>query len=110
MVFITAGMGGGTDKGAASGVVGTLVIEARPWARVVEITNQSGEIVDLPGADHTPFVIPLAPGTYEVLMRNAEYGEKTLTAHISAGETTSETTTFAEIDEDELLRSLRLTQ
>lgn len=108
-VITLPGLGGGTDGGAARGAAGTLVLEALPWAQVVEITNQSGESVELPGTDHTPFVIPLAPGTYEVRMRNAEYGEKTLTAQISAGETTSETTTFAEIDEDELLSSFRLT-
>ena len=102
------GRGGDADEAAGSAAIGTLIIDASPWAEVVEVVGGDGERADLNGATYTPLVVALAPGSYDIVLRNTLYGEKTVRADVVIGETTSKVGPFAEIDEDQLLRSLRL--
>jgi hypothetical protein len=102
------GGGGDADVAVGSAAIGTLVIDASPWAEVVEVVGGDGEHADLNGATYTPLVVALAPGSYDIVLRNTQYGEKTVRADVLVGETTNEMVPFAEIDEDQLLRSLRL--
>ena len=55
-------------------------------------------------------VLSLEPGTYRIVVRHEDYGERTVEMTVAEGEMVSELIPFAEIDEDELLRSLRLVE
>ncbi len=100
---------GGEFEGAATGTpTGTLVLDANPWAEVVEVVGRDGERADLNGAKYTPLVVVLAPGSYKIVLRNTEYGEKTIQTDIVAGESTSEMVPLTDVDEDSFLRSLGL--
>ena len=107
-VISMPGRGGDAGEAAAGAAIGTLVINASPWAEVVEVVGGDGVRADLNGAKYTPLVVALAPGSYDIVLRNTQDGEKTIRADVVAGETTSEMVPFAEIDEDQLLRSLGL--
>ena len=107
-VITIPGRGGDADEAVAGAAIGTLVINASPWAEVVEVVGDDGERANLNGAKFTPLVVSLAPGSYDVILRNADYGEKIVRADVVGGETTTEMIPFAEIDEDQLLQSLGL--
>jgi serine/threonine protein kinase len=101
-------VGGRSHEPVRTGPVGTLVINAVPWAQIVEIQNSEGERIDLEGAEYTPLVLSLPPGSYHVVLRSGEFGERSIDATVKTGETAAEWVPFAEIGEDDLLRSLRL--
>jgi len=107
-VISIPGRGGDANEAASGAGTGTLVVNASPWAEVVEVVGGDGERADLNGASYTPMVVALTPGSYDIVLRNAEYGEKTVRTDVVAGETTSEMVPFAEIDEDQFLKSLGL--
>jgi len=90
--------------------VGTLVVNALPWARIVEVTNSDGEPVDFGQAEYTPLVLSLEPGTYRVVVRHDEFGERVIETTVTAGEIAAELVPLAEINEEQLLRSLRLVE
>ncbi|HEX9160247.1 MAG TPA: hypothetical protein VF980_00965 [Thermoanaerobaculia bacterium] len=55
---------------------GRLVINAYPWANVTSIRNVStGIAVEIDTSFVTPSAVDLAPGRYQVMLANAEYGE-----------------------------------
>lgn len=101
-------LGGESGGSASTGPVGTLVVNALPWAEIVEIQNSEGEPIDLEGAVYTPLTVSLPPGSYLIVLRHGEFGERSLNATVTEGETAAEWVPFAEIGEDDLLRSLRL--
>jgi serine/threonine protein kinase len=101
---------GGGDQPVPTANVGTVVVNAMPWARIVEITNGDGEQVPVGAAEYTPAVLSLEPGTYRIVVRHEDYGERTVEMTVAEGEMVSELIPFAEIDENELLRSLRLVE
>jgi serine/threonine protein kinase len=103
-------LGSESDGPARTEAVGTLVVNAFPWAQVVEIQNSEGEQIDLEGAEYTPLAISLAPGSYQIVLRHDEFGERIIDAIVTAGETAAERVSFTEIDEDDLLKSLRLVE
>jgi len=107
-VISIPGRGGDADEAVAGAPIGTLVLDANPWAEVVEVVGRDGEHANLNGAKYTPLVVTLAPGSYDIVLRNTDYGEKIVRADINGGETTSQMVPFAEIDEDHFLRSLGL--
>jgi len=103
-------VGGESDDPAPTGNIGTLVVDALPWARVVEVTNGEGEPVDLGRAVYTPMVLSLEPGTYKIVVRHDDFGERVIETTLTAGETASELIPLTEISEDQLLRSLGLVE
>jgi serine/threonine-protein kinase len=103
-------LGGESDDPVRVEAVGTLVINALPWAQVVGIQNSEGERIDLQGAGYTPLAISLAPGSYQIVLRHDEFGERTIVATVTAGETAAEWVPLGEISENDLLRSLRLVE
>lgn len=107
-VITLPGSGGEFEGEAVGTATGRLIIDANPWAEVVEVVGADGERVGLNGAKYTPLVVALAPGSYEVVLRNTEHGEKTIQTDIVAGQTTSEVVPLADIDEDAFLQSLGL--
>jgi len=102
------GLGSEFEEVVTGTATGTLVIDANPWAEVVEVVGGDGERADLNGAKYTPLVVALAPGSYKIVLRNTHYGEKTVQTDIVAGETTSEVVPLTDVNEDSFLRSLGL--
>jgi hypothetical protein len=100
--------GGGGDEPVPAADVGTVVVNAIPWARIVEVTNDDGERVAVGAAEYTPAVLSLEPGTYRIVIRHDEFGERALEATVAEGEVVSELIPLAEVDEEQLLRSLGL--
>lgn len=95
---------------APTAATGTLVVDAVPWARLVEVRDAGGELVSHGGAEFTPLVLTLAPGDYRVVLRHDQLGERTVPVSIEAGGTVSERVPLGEVDEAELLRSLGLVE
>ncbi len=98
----------GPDETAGASPSGTLVVNALPWARVVEIRTAAGDAVAYDGGALTPLVLSLAAGEYELMVRHDELGEHTVSVTVAAGETTSETITLDDLSATELLDSLGL--
>ena len=109
-VISLPGFGRPTENPVSAAPTGTLIINASPWAEVVEVSNSDGTELELPEAAYTPLVLSVNPGSYRIVLRNEEFGEKTVTAEVEANETTNEPVSFAEIGEAEILRSLGLMQ
>ena len=109
-VISLPGFGPATEDVLSASPAGTLIINASPWAEVVEISNGDGAELELPEAANTPLVLSVDPGSYRIVLRNEDFGEKTVWAEVEAHETTNEPVTFAEIGEAEFLRSLGLMQ
>jgi len=107
-VIDLTGIAGRSEPPAVGPGLGTLVVRAVPWAEIVQISDNDGTSLQIEGSKYTPLVMPLAPGTYRIVARNADFGEKTVEAVIEADTTTTEVITLADLDEDQLLRSLRL--
>lgn len=101
-------VGGESDGHAPIGNVGTIVVNALPWAKVVNVKNSDGEPVDYGEVEYTPLVLSLEPGTYQIVVRHDEFGDRTIEATVTAGETVAELVSLAEIDERQLLKSLGL--
>jgi hypothetical protein len=55
---------------AAPAATGALLIEARPWAEVVEVTRAGGGAVELPAERSTPLRLELPAGRYAVVLRH----------------------------------------
>ena len=102
--------GGGGEQPAPTAEVGTVVVNALPWARIVEIINGDGEQVPVGAAEYTPAVLSLEPGTYRIVVRHEDYGERTVEMTVAEGERVSELIPFAEFDETQLLQSLGLVE
>ena len=98
----------GPDGGTGPGATGTVVVNAAPWAEVVEIRTADGETVDRGGGGYTPIVLALPPGEYQILLRNEQLGERTVPVTVTAGETSAEWVPLGEVDPSALLESLGL--
>jgi hypothetical protein len=53
---------------------GGLVINALPWAVVLEVVDEEGKVLDLPSDHHTPMFLDLPAGSYSVSLRPPEGG------------------------------------
>ncbi|MGD8439548.1 MAG: serine/threonine-protein kinase [Holophagae bacterium] len=96
------------DAGSPAGATGTVVVNAAPWAKVVEVRTADGEPVEHGGGAYTPTVLSLAPGEYQILLRNDRFGERTVSVTVTAGETAAEWIPMGEVDASGLLESLGL--
>jgi eukaryotic-like serine/threonine-protein kinase len=74
-----AGSGGG---GAASAPVGTVLVDALPWAEVVAIAKGDGSSRPVAPNTYTPVALSLEPGEYEVTLRHGV----TQTVHVRVTE------------------------
>ncbi|MDX1631963.1 MAG: protein kinase [Thermoanaerobaculia bacterium] len=77
---------------------GSLVVDARPWAEIVSILDESGEEVDMATDRSTPFRLHLEPGVYSVVLSHPVLEEpEVCQVQVVAGETT-----LCEVPIDEL--------
>ncbi len=86
--------------------LGPLVINATPWAKVAEITNEEGYLQEIPEAAQTPMYLELPPGMYKVQLHDAT-GEdiQTCTVEISLEAVANCTPAFAETDATEYFKA-----
>ncbi|MEM9555391.1 MAG: serine/threonine-protein kinase [Acidobacteriota bacterium] len=95
---LTGGEAGTAEDGAAdeqpapprpSGPPGILVLDAAPWAEVMELVDPVGEDVPIAGSRATPLLLSLPPGTYRVrLLHPPSAAETALEIEIASDETT----------------------
>jgi len=87
---------------SGTGVVlpsGTLVLDAVPWAEVVEIVDAEGQTMPLPDDSFTPLHLSLPEGRYRVSLRRPEGADPlTIEAEISSGETARRLERFDTLD------------
>jgi len=67
-------LSGSTTQTAAMGAV-ALVIDALPWAEVLEVVNADRDPVDLPVDRSTPFSLNVPPGEYRISLRGPKGAE-----------------------------------
>jgi len=88
---------------------GTLVLDAAPWAEVLEITNGQGETMPLPGDRFTPLHLSLPEGEYRVSLRRPEATDPvTLDTVVTAGETEQRLERFDTLDAEAFLEKYGL--
>jgi serine/threonine protein kinase len=97
---------GGGNGSAVTQQPGRLEIHAVPWARVVRVEDREGNNIELGETPFTPIALSLAPGSYRIVVRNDSLGEEAVWAEVQADTTTRELVPLAEIEADQLLRSL----
>jgi len=91
---------------AAPAGAGTLVLDALPWADVVEIVDAEGTRQTLPPNASTPIVLELPPGDYSITLKNGS--SRSLKARVDAGGTTRPAPVdFGQIDAAEYFRKLK---
>jgi hypothetical protein len=64
---------------------GTAVIDAVPWANVVSVKNEAGELQTLPSPASTPLVLALPAGTYQVTLTGPPPESKSETVSVRVG-------------------------
>jgi hypothetical protein len=86
--------------------VGTLILDALPWAEVVDIVDAAGVRQTLPPNATTPIVLELPPGDYDITLKNGP--SRSMKAQVKAGETTQPAPVdFGQIDAAEYFRRLK---
>ncbi|MCP4589616.1 MAG: hypothetical protein GY842_02620, partial [bacterium] len=83
---------------------GVLIVDARPWAQVTEVTDEAGNQF-LASPAYTPLRLTVDPGSYRISLRN-EQTEQQLTAEVTASETVTRVAEFSETDIDDFFRGL----
>jgi protein kinase-like protein len=64
------------NQPAAALDTATLVIDALPWAQIVEVRNESNAIIPLPSS-FTPLAITVPAGRYQVTLKRTDLGTRT---------------------------------
>ena len=86
--------------------VGTLVLDALPWAEVVDIVDAAGIRRTLPPNATTPIFLELPPGDYDITLKNGS--SRSVKVQVKAGEITQPAPLdFGQIDAAEYLRKLK---
>jgi hypothetical protein len=87
-----------TPLAAAS--AGTLIIDAMPWAEVVQVQDSGGKNLLKSAQPFTPMVLELPPGNYSVVMKNGNFPDRILSvpAQVAQGTSTNCVGSFERID------------
>jgi hypothetical protein len=94
-----------TPPATAPGV-GVLVLDALPWAEVVDIVDAAGTRQTLPPNAATPIFLELPPGDYDITLKNGS--SRSVKARVKAGEITQPAPLdFGQIDAAEYFRRLK---
>jgi serine/threonine-protein kinase PpkA len=65
------------EAGGRGGALGELYINARPWARIERVEDESGRSIGLPAEAVTPIRLELPSGVYRVTLRHPDAGQPT---------------------------------
>ena len=86
---------------------GTLVLNALPWAEVIEITNEAGGAQPLPGSPYTPLSLELPAGKYRISLRHpSRTTPQRIEVEVGAGRTVREAVSVTPAEVEELLEEL----
>lgn len=107
--YLVAPPAGEPATPAAPADRGFLILDALPWAEIVEIRDAEGEPVPLEGPRHTPVRLALPPGTYTISLEGpASQEPMTITAEIEALRSTERVVELGKVDVDEYLEGVGL--
>ena len=82
---------------------GLLVVDASPWAEIVEIVGDAGQVT-LPAA-HTPLAVTVPEGEYRITLRHPrDRSARTLRARVTTGQPARAFAEFSAIDVDAYFR------
>ncbi len=85
--------------------LGSLTIDALPWAEVVSVVDASGNKIDIGARAVTPLVLQVAPGQYELTLRNGV--TRTVRVQVdAAAAATSPLVEFGKVDAADYFRRL----
>ncbi len=89
---------------------GALIVDAMPWAEVVEVRDAAGKTRPMPPAAYTPIVLSLPPGRYTIRLRNPGFPRPAvIAAEVPAGRDAPPVRAVAEFragDADEFLKEM----
>jgi serine/threonine protein kinase len=89
---------------------GALIVDAVPWAEVVEVRDAAGKTTPMPPAAYTPIVLSLPPGRYTIRLRNPAFSRPAvIAAEVPAGGDAQPVRAVAEFragDADEFLKEM----
>jgi serine/threonine-protein kinase len=92
-----------TTDARPAGPMGMLVIDAAPWAEIVEITGPGGRVA--PAATHTPLALSLPEGEYRVTLRNpSDAAPRVVTVRVAAAAPARAFAEFKAVDVDDYFR------
>jgi hypothetical protein len=80
-----------------------LRVDARPWARVLEIREARGREVAIAPRAFTPLGLAVAPGEYRVTMEAPSGERRSCEARVGTGAVTTCALEFAPVDVDRFL-------
>jgi serine/threonine protein kinase len=94
-----------SEEGVEAGhPVGAVLVDARPWAELVRITDSSAQDVTLPAVRATPLRLELPGGAYELTLTHPSFPEpKTCAVEVAVNQTSSCDVDFATVDAVEFL-------
>ncbi|HEV3457469.1 MAG TPA: serine/threonine-protein kinase [Thermoanaerobaculia bacterium] len=96
--------------GAAPQRSGALIVDALPWAEVVEVRDGAGKTRPMPPAAYTPIVLSLPPGRYTIRLWNPAFPRPAvIAAEVPAGGGAQPVRAVAEFragDPDEFLKEM----
>jgi len=75
----------------APAATGWVLVAARPWAQITELTDGDGYVRELPGERFTPVRLELAPGTYRLQLEYNPDGPASQNASCEVTVTVGET-------------------
>lgn len=67
--------------------MGSLIVDASPWARVAWIRRADGSAAPLGDCRNTPCILRLPAGAYEVALQHPDFPPRTVSARVVAGQT-----------------------
>jgi hypothetical protein len=78
-------------------VTGTLIVDAAPWAEIVEITGVTGRVPAT--VSYTPVAMSVPEGEYQVILRNpSDRASRTVTVRVTAATPARAFAEFAPVD------------
>lgn len=86
-------------------VTGVLIIDAVPWAEIVQISRASGETISFSGRQFTPANLTLDGDDYRITLRNPSSSEtREVTVRVTPSETARAFVSFTPVSADEYFR------
>ncbi len=94
-----------TEAGRRSGALGELLLNARPWARLDRLEDESGKRIELPGEAITPLMLELPAGVYRATFRHPDASQPvTVISRVEAGARLQADAEFPTLSADGYLR------
>lgn len=83
--------------------LGSLVIDASPWARIESVRRVDGSVAQLGDCRNTPCRLRLSAGSYTIELRHPSFPPLTVTARVVAGQTVTAIGRLAERSAEDVL-------